>query len=172
MKAALAFAHLGLLLAAGLALNAACGSDSNPATATRAASPQAAASTTPGAFGPGPQLGENITAVSPAHAAQIKQALTVTKDPLQPAGVCFEANFKNTPQYGLWFRMAIDGKEVTTKLSWIVPTRDAPTKGTACYSPDGGFAVGRHNAAVSVQDPGNPNAPALQAIGWEFDVIP
>ena len=139
------------------------------ATATK---PTAATGATPD-LGPAPELGGYILKVSPAHAAQVKQSATRSPDPGRPTnGICFDADFANTPEYGQWFRMAVDGVEVTTKMTWILPTQNAPTTGKACYAPAAGFTVGRHEAAVSVQNPKNPAEKPRQTIGWRFDVTP
>ncbi|MCE7928164.1 MAG: hypothetical protein DYG91_06635 [Chloroflexi bacterium CFX7] len=137
-----------------------------PAATTPA---QGTPSATPG-LGPTPQLGTYILSVAPAHGEAVKQSYFRASDPL--SGICFEASFEKTPEYAQWFRMAVDGREVTTELTWLVPTKEAPTKGKACYSPAAPLAVGRHEAAVSVQSPKNLAQPPLQTIGWRFDVVP
>ena len=81
-------------------------------------------------------------------------------------------NFDGLPENGLWFRVAFDGKEVTTKLSWAVDSKENPTNGRLCYAPAEGFPVGKHSAALSVQDPNNPAAPTRQIVGWAFEVTP
>lgn len=159
-------------------LLSACGDgpDKSPAAPTSAGTTpeagtpvQGTPSATP-ALGPAPELGEYILTVAPAHGEAVKQSYFRASDPL--SGVCFDASFEKTPEYAQWFRMAVDGKEVTTELTWLLPTKEAPTKGKACYSPKAPLAVGRHEAAVSVQSPKNLTQPPLQTIGWRFDVVP
>jgi hypothetical protein len=169
-----------LLFVPGLSLvwlAAACSDTPSSARPTAAGStataPRATVATgaTPD-LGPAPVLGGYVLKVTPAHAAQVAQATTRSPDAGRPNGICFDANFENTPEYGQWFRMAVDGTEVTTKLTWILPTQNAPTKGTACYAPTNGLTVGRHEAAVSVQNPKVPTENPRQTIGWRFDVVP
>lgn len=168
-----------ILLAPILALLlSACGDgpEKQPASSTPGGSPTAAATggqSTPSGtpvLGPAPELGDYILTVAPAHGEAVKPGYFRAGDPL--SGVCFEASFEKTPEFAQWFRMAVDGKEVTTELTWLVPTKEAPTKGKACYSPKAPLAVGRHEAAVSVQSPKNLTQPPLQTIGWRFDVVP
>lgn len=122
-------------------------------------------------FGPEPVLGDNILKVTPAYAQQVKQAATRTPNPNQPSGVCAQVSFDGLPDTGRWFRMAIDGTEVTTELTWIVSSKDTPTGGTMCYAPEKGIAVGKHDAAISVQDPNNIQAKTKQLVAWRFEVI-
>ena len=169
-----------LLFVPGLSLvwlAAACSDTPSSAPPTAAASTPTVTPATPATgatpdLGPAPELGGYVLKVSPAHATQVKQSATRSPDGGRPNGVCFDADFANTPEYGQWFRMAVDGVEVTTKLTWILPTQNAPTKGTACYAPTNGLTVGRHEAAVSVQNPKNLTEKPRQTIGWRFDVTP
>ena len=126
----------------------------------------------PADFGPAPKLGGNVKTISPAHAAQVKQASTRSPVAATPKGLCADVNFDGLPENGLWFRVAFDGKEVTTKLSWAVDSKENPTNGRLCYAPAEGFPVGKHSAALSVQDPNNPAAPTRQIVGWAFEVTP
>ncbi|KAA0237329.1 hypothetical protein EDM76_06635 [bacterium] len=167
------------LLAPALALLlAACGDGPGDSPADPTAPGSTAAATTPAGgtpaatpgLGPSPDLGTYILSVAPAHGQEVKPSYFRPGDPL--SGICFEANFEKTPEYAQWFRMAVDGREVTTELTWLVPTKEAPTKGKACYSPPTPLTPGRHEAAVSVQSPKNLAQPPLQTIGWRFDVVP
>ncbi len=67
--------------------------------------------------------------------------------------------------------MAIDGTEVTTELTWIVSSNESPTGGTMCFAPEGGLTVGKHDVAISVQDPNNIQARTKQLVAWRFEVI-
>ncbi|MGE0601108.1 MAG: hypothetical protein AB7J35_15675 [Dehalococcoidia bacterium] len=122
-------------------------------------------------FGPAPVLGDNILKVSPGYAEQVKQAATRTPNPNKPSGVCAEVSFEGLPQTGQWFRMALDGTEVTTELTWIVSSTESPTGGTMCFAPAEGITVGKHDAAISVQDPNNIQARTKQLVAWRFEVI-
>ena len=170
MRTRLAFS--AAILAGLAAFAMACGDGPDkPVTPT----PSTAAPTgsqTAAPWGPAPKLGDNITAISPGHAERVTQQSTRTANPLKPNGVCFSASFEGTPEYGQWFRMALDDKEVTTKLVWIVPPENAPTAGRACYAPVEGIPAGRHTAAVSVQNPRNPTEPTRQIVAWAFEVAP
>jgi hypothetical protein len=125
-------------------------------------------------FGPEPKLGGNILEINPAWGVQVKQAATRTPNPGNPQGLCVKVSFDGTPEYGQWFRLALDDKEVTAEKNsvWIIQTRDQPRDGVFCYAPPEGFAVGKHSAAISVQNPRNPNEPTRQLVAWKFEVIP
>lgn len=121
-------------------------------------------------FGTGPRLGGNILEISPTHAQAVKQATTRSPNPQDPKGVCATVSFNGLPETGQWFRMAVDGIEVTDKLTWIVASREAPTGGKVCFAPAEGLTVGDHAIALSVQDPNNPNADERQLAAWKFAV--
>ncbi|WP_322797063.1 hypothetical protein [Tepidiforma sp.] len=159
-------AAAALLGCAGLWL-AACGDGPDVPPAT----PTAAPTVNTDEFGPAPKLGGNILKVWPEHGSTVTQAQTRSPNPANPSGVCAEVSFEGTPQYGQWFRMAVDGVEVTSELTWVIPTREAPKNGRVCYAPPEGLAPGRHEAALAVQDPGNLNAPSKQVVGWAFEVV-
>ena len=127
----------------------------------------------PAAWGPEPVLGGNVTLVSPEHATSVPRASTAMAGEATPRGVCAEVNFADLPQSGQWFRMAVDGEEVTASsdVYWFLSAQDA-TEGTICYAPQAGLEPGRHTAAVSVQNPTNPAADPRQIVGWEFEVTP
>lgn len=158
----LARALFALGLAAALLL-AACGDGPDPVP-TPSPTPDV------GEFGPPPDLGGNILKVSPPHGVTVSQASTRSPDPSRPGGICAEVSFQGTPQYGQWFRMAVDGVEVTDRLTWVIPTQEDPKNGRVCYAPAEGLAPGRHEAALAVQDPLNPSAPTKQVVGWAFMV--
>jgi hypothetical protein len=126
----------------------------------------------PDDFGPAPLLGGNITAIFPEHGKTVAAALTKSLVDGDGKGVCAKVTFEGLPQYAQWFRMAVDGVEVTEELLWIVPTREAPTNGTMCYTPKDGLSAGKHTAAIAVQDPNNPLAESKQVVGWAFEVAP
>jgi hypothetical protein len=138
------------------------------------ADPDATPTLDAGAFGPAPTLGDWVEAIFPVHASAIPQSATRSPNPQDPNGVCIEANFDGLPQNTLWFRMAVDGVEVTAAPGsvWIVPTQVDPEGGRFCWAPEGGLEVGIHDAAVTVQDPNNANAPTRQIVAWKFEVIP
>lgn len=165
---------LAAILCATLAF-AACGdgADDDDADAT----PDAETSSTPGIpgdFGPAPKLGGNITALRPEHAASVKQATTRSPDPTRPRGLCAEVSFDDLGGQDTlrWFRIAYDSTEVTGELTWaLAPKEEDRSGGTVCFAPTEGLAVGKHTAAISVQDPNSPAAPTKQLVAWAFEVI-
>ena len=162
-------------LIAALSLAAvACGDGpATPAgTGTVGANALATAPGIPADFGPAPTLGGNVKTISPAHAALVTQASTRSPNAGIPKGLCAEVTFDGLPENAQWFRIALDGKEVTTKLTWIVATQVDPKDGKVCYAPAEGFTLGKHSAALSIQDPRNPASPSKQVVGWAFEVTP
>ncbi len=145
--------------------------DLTPASGTASATPAGAASPTP-RIGPSPALGGYVTLITPNNGQILSQLDTQSPNPSKPRGVCFQADFKDLEQTGLWFRMAVDDKEVTVELVWLVTNRESPTGGRACFAPPEGLKVGRHTAAVSVQNPSNAAEPPRQIVAWAFDVTP
>lgn len=182
MRFRLLLAVPGLLSA--LALGAACGdgpdSSSGEGVPTPIRTPvpnttpdgSATRKPIPDDFGPAPTLGGNVLKISPGHAEKVKQAATRTTNPQRPVGLCAEVSFEGLPENAQWFRIAFDEKEVTSKLVWIVATQTNPKDGKVCYAPEEGFTVGKHSAAISVQDPRNALAASKQVVGWAFEVIP
>ncbi|MBK7329241.1 MAG: hypothetical protein IPI85_09205 [Dehalococcoidia bacterium] len=152
---------------------AACGDGPDEAAETPSAgSPTATvpADALQAKFGPAPEFGENVVKLSPGYAESVKQLATQTKNPQRPNGICAEVSFAGLPETGRWFRMAVDGVEVTAKLVWIVSSNTTPTGGTMCYAPTEGIAVGVHQAAISVQDPNNITARTRELVAWAFEV--
>ena len=119
--------------------------------------------------GPEPKLGGNITAITPANGQAITQLDSQSPNPERPRGVCFVADFKDLPENALWFRMAVDDKEVTEELTILAASRDNPVGGRFCYAPKAGLAVGRHSAAVSVRNPNN-DKDLRQLVAWRFEI--
>lgn len=126
----------------------------------------------PADFGPAPTLGGNVKTITPAHATLVSQASTRSPNAGVPKGLCAEVSFDGLPENAQWFRIAFDDKEVTPKLTWIVASTTDPKNGKVCYAPAEGFPVGKHSAALSVQDPRNPTAPTKQVVAWAFEVTP
>src|SRR5688500_16255465 len=151
---------------------AACGDgagDTDPTT-----DPASSATVNQGDFGPAPKLGGNITAHSPAYAQRVKQAATRSPDPSRPKELCAEVNFEDLAGQDTlrWFRIAYDNAEVTGEHTWIVaPDENDRSGGTVCFAPEEGLTVGKHTAAISVEDPNNPAAPRKQIVSWAFEVI-
>ncbi len=133
------------------------------ATATPAASPTVAWP------GPAPKMTANITAIFPANGAKVTQASTRLNKNTQLGGVCADISFASPVQSIQWFRMAVDAKEVTAKLTVLVKA-DRKT-GQICYAVDAGIPVGKHTAAVSVQDPSDTTGKILQIVAWAFEVV-
>lgn len=161
---------VGAVLAAVIVgvLVVALGSDDDPGGPT---APDPTATLTAGDFGPAPTLGDWVLNVFPVHASVVPRRLTQTVNPGDRRGVCFEASFTDLPQNTLWFRMAVDDREVTIEGIWIVDSEVDPTGGTFCYDPPEGLEPGLHTAAVAVQAPDGASAPR-QTVAWAFEVIP
>lgn len=153
---------------------AACGDGADVADPTTDASASGSPTVDQGEFGPAPKLGGNITALSPAYAQRVKQAATRSPDPSRPNGLCAEVNFEDLAGQDTlrWFRIAYDSTEVTADLTWLVaPNEKDRSGGTVCFAPKEGLTVGKHTAAISVEDPNNPAAPRKQIVAWAFEVI-
>lgn len=164
---------LAVTLCAALGI-AACGDGADDDAKSTPGPESTAAPGIPGDFGEAPKLGGNITAITPAHAARVKQATTRSPNPSRPNGLCAEVNFDDFAGQDTlrWFRIAYDKTEVTGDLTWALAPKEADRKGgTVCFAPTEGLAVGKHTAAISVQDPNNPAAPTKQILAWAFEVI-
>ena len=123
----------------------------------------------PDPFGRPPAMTEHITAVSPAHASAVPQSES------KETGVCAEARFDGLTEQGTWFRLYLDGEEVTLRSAWTVDLGQssfAAPNGRLCYSPGAQLSEGRHTAMVEVRDPRDPSAPAIEAVTWAFEVVP
>jgi hypothetical protein len=155
-----------------LLLLAACGDGPATAKDTPTPKPSPTSAVPADGFGPPPVLGGNIVKISPEHAARVTRASTVTTNPLSPKGVCVGVTFDGLPQYGQAFRFIVDEKDVTAggETSWQVASQTSPKDGTLCYSPKGGLTVGKHTAAIGVQDSTNVQAPFKQVVAWAFEV--
>ena len=170
---------LACLLCAGLVF-AACGDGPGTGTPTAAATKKAAKSPTAVSGsatvdtqaypGPDPKLGGNIKVITPTNGQTVTQADTRSPNPQRPRGICFEADFTGLEEQILWFRMALDDKEVTESMTWVVASQTDNKGGRGCYAPAEGFAPGRHSAAVSVRNPNNANEPPKQIVAWRFEV--
>lgn len=120
-------------------------------------------------YGPEPTLGGNITKIAPAWGQKVSQASTRSPDAGRPGGICAEVNFNGLPENALWFRMAVNGVEVTQRLTWVAASQDA-TEGKMCFAPVEGLPTGRIQAAIAVQNPNNAQETTRQVVAWEFDV--
>ena len=131
----------------------------------------AAPSPTPGerGFGPPPSLHGHVVEVIPDHGATVPQAATRTTNPSDPRGVCVRVEFGETD--GQWYHMAVNGELVTQETIWILSDPTSPDTGRLCYDPPEGLPVGRVEAAVSVRDPMNLDAPPQEVVGWVFEVV-
>jgi len=139
-------------------------------SASETAAANASANATPAWPGPAPKLTANITDITPKHGVQVNQASTHMDKNTLLGGVCAKISFADPVQSIQWFRMVLDTTEVTAKLT-VVVSSDQKT-GTICYATDAGIPVGRHTAAVSVQDPSDTTGKILQIVGWAFEVVP
>lgn len=169
---------------------AACGGSSSNKTinnagdiASKSPSASAAANSTPtpapsavGEFGAPPVLGGNVTDVAPGWGKSVTQSATRSPQRGDPHGVCADISYAAPATNLLWFRMAVDGTEVTQKLIAIQhvagPTATTAQTGSICYAPTDGLPAGIHSAAVSVQNPQDPQAPIVQTVSWKFRVTP
>lgn len=150
---------------------AACGDGVNvPTTPTTRPLPTSAVPAD--GFGAAPVLGGNIVKISPEHAARVTRASTITTNNTNPKGVCVNVTFENLPTFGQAFRFIVDEKDVTAggDTVWIVASTQSPKDGRLCYSPKAGLTVGKHTAAVGVQDSNNVQAPLKQVVAWAFEV--
>lgn len=150
------------------------GNDDDPATADTTSPTATAEGATPGATedvypGPAPEMTDHITQIIPEHGGQMKQALT--RQTAGQSGVCAVVSYKDLPENNQWFRMAVDDKEVTQELTLIPTSRDAPEGATMCYAPVEGLEVGRHTAAIIVQNPRSTGGVALETVAWKFEVV-
>ncbi len=169
-------------LCAAVLLLGSCGDGADPeptpaATSTTAAGADASTTGTPRPtrapddYGDAPLLEGYVLKVSPEYATKVTQASTRTPFPDRPGGLCAEVSFEGLPENAQWFRVAINGVEVTQELTWVVPRRDAPTEGKLCYAPTTGLPLGRIEAAIVVQNPTNPSEASRQVAQWQFDVV-
>ncbi|MCK9518490.1 MAG: hypothetical protein M0R74_05600 [Dehalococcoidia bacterium] len=160
------FVHwLSALALAFPLLAAACGDGANDAGAAPTASAEAAETE----FGPPPTLKDNITGVRPEHGSTVRPDALRPANPNIPGGICFDVNFEGFDSGNLqWFRLAVDGEEHTTAITWF--PRNENTEATGCYVPAEPLSAGVHQAAVSVQNPSNPSEPTRQYIEWRFEI--
>ncbi len=122
-------------------------------------------------FGPAPRLRDNVTAISPEHGSQVRRNALTPPNPNAPGGICFDVNFEGFDFGNLqWFRLAVDGVEKTTEITWF--PRNNNTEAQGCWVPPDPLSLGVHDVAVTVINPNNPNEPARQRVAWKFEVIP
>ena len=170
--------RLAALAVTGLCLLAAGCGDGSGAKSAPTVKPTVAARTPGSSTIPAPKLPSgNVEAIRPAHGASVTQAATRTVNADRPNGICAQVNFKDLPENGQWFRMVVDGKEVTGggEITWVVPANaqtEAPPGGTMCYAPKEGLPAGKHQVALGVQNPRNAAEPTRQIVEWEFEVTP
>lgn len=123
--------------------------------------------------GPTPVLGNHVTELIPPHGTSISSAATRTLDPKRPQPPCFAADFSDLPEEGLWFRMLLDGTEVTTQFTWIAPfPADSGRPPRACFATEDGLSPGPHTIVIVVRPPFDNSAPAVETITWSFTVSP
>jgi len=159
----------GVILLAGIAAAAILlrgGDDDDsaiPATTTTPTSTE---------FGREPSLDGNVFEIFPEHAATVKQAETLPGNPDHPGAVCLRIRFEETN--GTWYRMAVDGIEVTEQTIWIginPTTNELPEEAQLCYDPPEGLRTGLIDASVVVQEP-NGISPVKEIVEWRFRVDP
>ena len=124
-------------------------------------------------FGDPPTFDGYVVGVSPGHGETVTQEETRTEDESEPGGVCADVEFGGEAT-GNWFRMAVDGEEVTQQTIWDLTAADdpqAPDAGTLCFDPPEGLPPGTVDAAVSVQDPANFDQEPQEVVSWTFEVV-
>lgn len=136
--------------------------------------PPAIPDPTPGgsAFGRAPSLDGNVIDIYPEHAATVTQAETRTGNPDNPGAVCFRVRFGDTN--GTWYRVAVDGVEVTQQTIWIgidPATNELPEEAQLCFDPEAGLRTGIIDASVVVREP-NGISPVREIVEWSFRVDP
>lgn len=123
-------------------------------------------------FGRAPSLDGNVIEIYPEHAATVTQAETRAGNPDNPGAVCFRVKFGETN--GTWYRVAVDGIEVTEQTIWIginPATGELPEEAQLCFDPEAGLRTGIIDASVVVQEP-NGISPVREIVEWSFRVDP
>lgn len=113
-----------------------------------------------------------IVELSPADGSIVSVASTPSPDPLRPAGLCVQVRFVATPETGRWFRLYLDGVDVTAQSVWTVPVGAVTEKGRLCFAPAEGLSPGQRSAEVRVSNPGDPSAGLRESARWTFTVTP
>ncbi|MEX2080228.1 MAG: hypothetical protein WEC33_01310 [Dehalococcoidia bacterium] len=122
----------------------------------------------PGGFGPEPVFTDHILAVTPLHGSATLQSLTIPASLQSPGGLCAEVSIEGLGTQGsmAWFRVAFNDAEVTPE------TTQFPNSGRICYDPPEGLPVGRHTAAILLQDPTSVSSTPQELVQWKFEVVP
>ncbi len=113
-----------------------------------------------------------IVEMTPEDGSIVSVASTASADSLRPAGVCVEVRFEETPGTGRWFRLFLDGVDVTASSVWFLPGVTGAKTGRLCYAPEEGLAIGSRTAEVLVRDPSDPRAALRESARWSFTVTP
>lgn len=113
-----------------------------------------------------------IVELSPADGSIVSVSSTLSPDSLRPRGLCVQVRFVATPETGRWFRLYLDGVDVTAQSTWNVPAGAATERGTLCFAPAAGLSPGLRTAEVVVRDPNEPAATPREAVRWTFTVAP
>ncbi|MGE3076956.1 MAG: helix-turn-helix transcriptional regulator [Dehalococcoidia bacterium] len=129
----------------------------------------AEAVTTPQPTG-SPQKNQFVVAVTPGDGTEVSQASTRSSEPGDVNGACAAIRFVSQAVNGQWFRLWLDGTEVTHQSTWVLPGTQ-PEEGKLCYAPEEGFAVGTHSARLEIGDPAGGSPPPGET-SWSFVVGP
>ncbi|GMV84160.1 MAG: hypothetical protein AMXMBFR80_00180 [Dehalococcoidia bacterium] len=118
---------------------------------------------------PSPPAARHILSVSPPDGGTIPQEATRSGERVSPGGPCAEVSFVGLPESGQWFRLSVDGDDVTAGSLWVLPSA-SPVTGRLCYTNPAGLPPGDHRAEAVVRDP--RGGPVLERVRWEFTVAP
>ncbi|MGE0601999.1 MAG: helix-turn-helix transcriptional regulator [Dehalococcoidia bacterium] len=129
----------------------------------------AEAVTTPQPTG-SPQKNQFVVVVTPGDGTEVSQASTRSSEPGDINGACAAIRFVSPAVNGQWFRLWLDGTEVTDQSTWVLPGTQ-PEEGKLCYAPEEGFAVGTHSARLEIGDPAGGSPPPGET-SWSFVVGP
>ncbi len=125
---------------------------------------------TPASMSPGATAtpASRILGVFPGSSPLDPASLTVVYRymPLGDFGVCAEVSTAGLSANFQWFRLHLDGVDVTQSLT-IIATRDVP-RGILCHIQDIPLASGTHAASVTVSDP--TTGVFIEQKDWTFEI--
>jgi DNA-binding CsgD family transcriptional regulator len=116
---------------------------------------------------PTPPAAKHILSVNPPDGGTIGQAATRSDRQATPGGLCAEVSFVGLPETGQWFRISVDGVDVTHDATWVLSSPSAAT-GRLCFESEAGLLPGPHRAEITASDP--HGGPVLERLAWDFRV--